>query len=107
MELHERLSSSNPEDESAQERDPYAEIKNRIHLALVSELGPRLFGITDSASVRSSIESEIHEQLEQEASLSGADRKRLREEIAADVFGYGPLQRLLADSTVSEIMVNG
>jgi pilus assembly protein CpaF len=107
MDLQERLSSTTPGDAGTHERDPFAEIKNRIHLGLVSELGPRLFGIADSASVRSSVESEIQEQLLQEQSLSTADRTRLSSEISADILGYGPLERLLADATVSEIMVNG
>jgi pilus assembly protein CpaF len=108
MELHERLSSSIPLDSAeADGHDPYAEVKNRIHLALVSELGPRLFGISDSDSIRARIEDEIRDQLSVEASLSVPDRERLRSEIASDIFGYGPLERLLADPTVSEIMING
>jgi pilus assembly protein CpaF len=105
MELHERLSAKRPDDARG-DRDPFAEIKNRIHLALVAELGPRLFGI-DSDSVRTSIEAEIREQLLQEPSLSSSDRERLGSEIAADILGYGPLERLLSDPSVSEIMVNG
>ena len=105
MELHERLSSTRP-DEPRGEKDPFAEIKNKIHLALVAELGPRLFGI-DSDAVRASIEAEIREQLLQEPTLSSADRDRIGAEIAADILGYGPLERLLSDPTVSEIMVNG
>jgi pilus assembly protein CpaF len=73
----------------------------------VAELGPRLFGISDSTAVRSRIENDIKEHLEQETSLSHRDRDRLGVEIAADILGYGPLERLLADPTVSEIMVNG
>jgi len=106
MDLHERLSSTRT-DGGESERDPFAEIKNRIHLSLVSELGPRLFGISDSGSVRTSIETEIREQLLQEPSLSTSDRERLGAEIAADILGYGPLERLLSDANVSEIMVNG
>jgi pilus assembly protein CpaF len=87
MELHERLSAKRPDDARG-DRDPFAEIKNRIHLALVAELGPRLFGI-DSDSVRTSIEAEIREQLLQEPSLSSSDRERLGTEIAADILGYG------------------
>jgi pilus assembly protein CpaF len=106
VELHERLSSGlHPEDERA--HDPFADVKNRIHLALVSELGPQLFGISDSSAVRSRIESEIREQLSQEPTMSNQDRERLGIEIAADIFGYGPLERLLDDPSVSEIMVNG
>ena len=36
-----------------------------------------------------------------------ADRERLVDEIADDTLGHGPLERLLADDTVTEIMVNG
>jgi pilus assembly protein CpaF len=108
MELHERLSSTIPLNaDGSSERDPHAEVKNRIHLSLVSELGPRLFGISDTGSIRSTIEGEIRDQLNQEPSLSTADRERLGAEIAADILGYGPLERLLSDPTVSEIMVNG
>jgi pilus assembly protein CpaF len=109
MELHERIASS-PTGVVALNRngsDPFAELKNRIHLALVSELGPRLFDVEDSAAVRDRVESEIDDQLGHETGLSRDDRRRLAAEIADDIFGYGPLERLLADPTVSEIMVNG
>jgi pilus assembly protein CpaF len=111
MELHERIAGS-PTGATVvplhvNGNDPFAELKNRIHLALVSELGPRLFDVEDSAAVRDRIESEIGDQLRQENGLSREDRQRLAAEIADDIFGYGPLERLLADPTVSEIMVNG
>ena len=112
MELHERIASS-PAGAAAVARsngyasDPFAELKNRIHLALVSELGPRLFEVEDGGSVRSRVEFEIADQLSQENGLSRNDRQRLAAEIADDIFGYGPLERLLGDQTVSEIMVNG
>jgi pilus assembly protein CpaF len=110
MELHERISSTadvSGGDWGASGRDPFAEIKNRIHLALVSELGPRLFDVADAGSVRTRVEAEIRDQLAQESGLSRADRGRLAGEIADDIFGYGPLERLLADPSISEIMVNG
>jgi pilus assembly protein CpaF len=107
MELHERLSANgSAEAWNADGRDPFAEIKNRIHLALVSELGPRLFD-ADAGSVRARVETEIREQLSQESGLSRDDRVRLAGEIADDIFGYGPLERLLADPSISEVMVNG
>ena len=113
MELHERIASSpvvpalGAQSGNGTTTDPFAELKNRIHLALVSELGPRLFEVEDSGAVRARVESEIGDQLSQEAGLSRDDRERLAAEIADDIFGYGPLERLLADTTVSEIMVNG
>ena len=111
MELHERIAASPVAAAVAASNgngsDPFAELKNRIHLALVSELGPRLFDVEDGGAVRSRVESEIRDQLAQETGLSHDDRQRLGAEIADDIFGYGPLERLLADPSVSEIMVNG
>ena len=111
MELHERIASS-PTGATVvalngNGSDPFDELKNRIHLALVSELGPRLFDVEDSGAVRDRVVTEIGAQLRQEVGLSRDDRQRLAAEIADDIFGYGPLERLLADPTVSEIMVNG
>src|SRR5215211_530800 len=112
MELHERIASSAAAaaggvGSTDNGSDPFAELKNRIHLALVSELGPRLFEVEDRGAVRSRVEFEIGDQLAQEKGLAGEDRRRLAAEIADDIFGYGPLERLLADASVSEIMVNG
>jgi pilus assembly protein CpaF len=110
MELHERIASS-PTGGTAvvapNGSDPFAELKNRIHLALVSELGPRLFEVEDGGAVRDRVESEIDDQLARETGVSRDDRRRLAAEIADDIFGYGPLERLLTDPSVSEIMVNG
>jgi pilus assembly protein CpaF len=107
MELHERISRANGSTADWERTaDPFAEVKNRIHLSLVSELGPRLFD-ADGDSVRGRVEAEIRTQLQQEAGLSRQDRDRLSSEIADDIFGYGPLERLLPDPTISEIMVNG
>jgi pilus assembly protein CpaF len=108
MELHERLLQSGaPSAVSPAVTDPFAELKNRIHLALVSELGPGLFDVADSDAIRARVEAEIRTQLQQEAGLSRDDREQIASEIADDVFGYGPLERLLPDPTISEIMVNG
>jgi pilus assembly protein CpaF len=108
MELHERLSQANGDRPTPQGIvDPFADVKNRIHLAIVSELGPRLFDVADGDSARLRVEGEIRSQLQQEVGLSREDRERIASEIADDIFGYGPLERLLPDQTISEIMVNG
>ena len=108
MELHERLLQSGAASAvTPAVTDPFAELKNRIHLALVSELGPGLFDVADTDAIRARVEAEIRTQLQQEAGLSRDDREQIASEIADDVFGYGPLERLLADETITEIMVNG
>jgi pilus assembly protein CpaF len=108
MELHERLSRANGDGNAwTGAADPFAEVKNRIHLAIVSELGPRLFDVADGGSARDRVVGEIRAQLQQEVGLSREDREQIGSEIADDIFGYGPLERLLPDDSISEIMVNG
>jgi pilus assembly protein CpaF len=107
MELHERLSTVRPVT-APSGRDPFAEVKNRIHLAVISELGPQLFNVTmDPNALRERVNGDIREQLTEEEGLARDDRDRLAAEIADDILGHGPLERLLADDSVTEIMVNG
>src|SRR4029077_17752041 len=101
MELHERLADSNGQSPTrASVRDPFAEIKNRIHLRLISELGPELADVADRAEGRSRVGAQIVAELQQEPGLSRADRDEIARDIADDVFGYGPLERLLSDRTI-------
>src|ERR687883_218551 len=107
MELHERLTSARPIVASGG-RDPFAEVKNRIHLAVIGDLGPQLFAATiDPFALREKVTAEIRSHLGDESGISRDDRERLSAEIADDILGHGPLERLLADDSVSEIMVNG
>jgi pilus assembly protein CpaF len=106
VELHERI--SRPFASSGESHDPFSELKNRIHLTLISDVGPQLFGVgADPVALRQRVEADLRDRLQAEAGLSRDDRERLLAEIADDVLGYGPLERLLSDESVSEIMVNG
>jgi pilus assembly protein CpaF len=51
--------------------------------------------------------ADIRRHLTQESGLSRDDRDRITSELADDILGHGPLERLLADDSVTEIMVNG
>ena len=108
MELHERLSATRPV-VAPTGRDPFAELKNRIHLAVIGELGPaavqRQHGSERAARPRRAPTSGRH--LSKEQGVSHNDRERLASEIADDILGHGPLERLLADDSVTEVMVNG
>ena len=107
MELHERLSTARPVNVS-RGRDPFAEVKNRIHLAVIGDLGPQLFNVNmDPNGLRERVFSDIRNHLTREQGISRDDRERLAAEIGDDILGHGPLERLLADETVTEIMVNG
>jgi pilus assembly protein CpaF len=107
MELHERLQPVSGE-VSRPQYDPFAELKNRIHLGLIEDLGKHIFNTAaDQGLIVKRITTEIRTRLEQEPGLSRDDREQLVGELKHDVLGHGPLERLLGDDTVTEIMVNG
>ncbi len=110
MELHERIKSAEAAtaERGGDSIDPFAEVKTRLHLAIISELGPQLYNSGGDADfLRARVVSSIGDRLGQEQGLSRDDRLQLATEIEADILGYGPLEPLLADDLVSEIMVNG
>jgi pilus assembly protein CpaF len=107
MELHERLSATRPV-APTNGHDPFAELKNQIHLAVIGELGPQLYNANmDPNAIRDRVASDIRVHLDREQGVSRDDRERLALEITDDILGHGPLERLLADESVTEIMVNG
>ncbi|GBD08032.1 Putative conjugal transfer protein [Candidatus Thermoflexus japonica] len=88
-------------------RDAYVDLKNRIQAKLLSELEPTLdFSRTDE--LRAMIEEKFDAVLmEDHIVLSRLERQRLFEQIVAEILGFGPLEPLLKDDTITEIMVNG
>jgi pilus assembly protein CpaF len=107
MELHERLSTVRPL-ATPSGRDPFSDVKNRIHLAVIGDLGPQLFNTSmDPLALRDRVRDDIRTHLTHETGISRDDRERLVAEIADDILGHGPLERLLADESITEIMVNG
>jgi pilus assembly protein CpaF len=79
-----------------------------VHLAVITEIGPQLSSAEiDDEALHGYVVADIRSRLAQERGLSHADRERLTEEIADDTLGHGPIEKLLADDDVSEIMVNG
>jgi pilus assembly protein CpaF len=106
MDLHERLNTAR--DAVSADRDPFAEMKSRIHFNVIGDLGPQLYNVNmDPAELRERVLADVRDQLAQETGVSRDDRARIAIEIANDILGHGPIERLLADDTVTEIMVNG
>lgn len=91
----------------ASQQDTYTDLKTRVQNRLLVELDPST-DISKVNEVRSTIQ-ELFEQIlaEENIVLSRPERHRLFEAIAAEILGYGPLQPLLEDDTITEIMVNG
>ena len=85
----------------------YFDLKTRVQNKLLAELDPSM-DITRTEEVKRTIQ-ELFEQIlaEENIVLSRPERARLFEQIAAEILGLGPLQPLLEDDTITEIMVNG
>lgn len=84
-----------------------AELKSRIQNRLIAELDPRM-DFSNPDEVRRTVEETFLAVLESEnITLSRVERVRLFEAIAAEILGYGPIEPLLKDDTITEIMVNG
>jgi pilus assembly protein CpaF len=89
-------------------RDPFWEVKDRIHKAVISGLGPQLFNTeTDTATLKGRVRADVATQLEGEPGIARSDRERLVRELTDDIIGHGPLEPLLADDSITEVMVNG
>lgn len=91
----------------AQPRDAYVDLKSRIQDKLISELDPKM-DISQTEEVRRIVEEMFETVLSQESIvLSRAQRQSLFEQIVAEILGFGPIEPLLEDETITEIMVNG
>jgi pilus assembly protein CpaF len=107
MQLHERLTGEVKESANPL-AVPFSEIKNKIHLGVIEGLGRQLFNADiDPRALRARVQEEVVSRLDSEAGISREDRERLATELTDDILGHGPLERLLDDETVTEIMVNG
>lgn len=90
-----------------QQKDTYSDLKTRVQNRLLSELDPTL-DISRTNEVRSTIQDLFEQVLaEENIVLSRPERQRLFEQISAEILGYGPIQPLLEDDTITEVMVNG
>ena len=89
------------------QRDTYLDLKTRVQNRLLAELDPSM-DISKVNEVRSTIQDLFEQVLSEEnIVLSRPERHRLFEQIAAEILGFGPLQPLLDDDTITEVMVNG
>jgi pilus assembly protein CpaF len=92
---------------AAATRDAYMDLKTRVQNKLIAELDPSM-DVSKTEEVRSNIEELFDSVLAEEGIiLSRAERQRLFEQIVAEILGYGPLEPLLKDPSITEIMVNG
>src|SRR5579864_3361619 len=111
MGLHDRLvknGDANGNGTSVAETmvDPYADLKSRIHHACIAKLGPELFR-QDPAELGDHVFKAVTEELTLTGTpLTRDERRELVRQLTDDILGYGPLEQLLADDSVTEVMVN-
>ncbi len=113
MSLYQRLNDGQPADGSlggAASNDPgLQELRHRVHSSLIEELGPILY---DKRLADTELKSKVHEALHraiaaERVPLSAADKAQVIQDVSDDILGYGPIDKLLKDESVSEIMCNG
>ncbi|MDZ4767815.1 MAG: CpaF family protein [Chloroflexota bacterium] len=91
----------------ANRENSYVDLKTRVQTRLLSELDQST-DVTRKNEVRAHIEELFNAILAEESMvLARQERQRLFETIVAEIMGLGPLEPLLADETITEIMVNG
>jgi pilus assembly protein CpaF len=96
-----------PEDEPRPSGDPYAELKTRIHHECIAKLGAELFKRVSDEDLHERVLRTVSEQLALDRTpLTREERRRIVREITDDILGYGPLDPLLRDDTITEVMVN-
>ena len=88
--------------------DPFSAVKAGVHQALLDSLGPQLYDPhLDQRELESKVRHTLQEVIDlEETPLSVSDRTRIAQEVADEILGHGPLEPLLRDSEITEIMVN-
>jgi pilus assembly protein CpaF len=88
--------------------DPLAGVRKRAHAALLEQLGPQLY---ETVSDDAELERRVRELLpsilnREEQMLTPADRTLVYRQVLDEILGHGPIEPLLRDPDITEIMVN-
>ena len=87
--------------------EDWGQMKRRVRDALLEELGPKLYAKTKPEELRAVVSENLDNALERAGvSVSLTQRSKFAAEVSADLLGYGPLEQLLADPSLTEIMCN-
>ncbi|MED5597060.1 CpaF family protein [Janthinobacterium sp. P210006] len=86
----------------------YRELKQRIHVLLLERVDLESMQRLTQEQIRDELRTLVERLLDEEAVvINDIERKNLTRDIRNEMLGFGPLEILLADPTVSDILVNG
>ncbi len=111
MSLYQRLNegSDEPVTQQAARNSVLDDLRHRVHGTLIEELGPVLYDkrLSDD-ELKKLVHDALHAALAQERTpISASDKAQLIQDVSDDILGYGPIDKLLRDEDVTEIMCNG
>jgi pilus assembly protein CpaF len=103
------LASTGPRPEAPKDVvvDPYAELKAKVHHACIAKLGPELYKQDDDDLAERVYKAVTEELALDRTPLTREERRDIVRQLTDDILGYGPIDPLLRDESITEIMVNG
>ena len=85
----------------------YQELKFTLHRKLVDKINLEALASIDNQRVRSEVRQALLSLIDSEPTLlSSIEKQQISDEVLDEVFGLGPLEPLLQDPTISDILVN-
>jgi len=88
-------------------RDGMRDVRTALQTRIINNLDPRI-DLSDAKAVRANIEDMFNRFLDEEqVVITRVERQRMLDQILDEILGFGPIQPLLGDDTVTEVMVNG
>ncbi|NSW89698.1 MAG: CpaF family protein [Firmicutes bacterium] len=113
MSLARRLEEINTDKKSSRfnekKVDQYLELKMKIQNRVIKELDIDFNDISEqNEELKQEISAIITKNIEQESlNMTNSQKKKIKEELLDEIIGFGPITGLLADDSITEIMVNG
>jgi len=102
-----RPDTSRPPVRTAPPRQQYLDLRATVHRKLLNRLNLEALAVTERARAESEIRTLLSQLLSEESTpLNISERETLFGEVLDDVFGLGPLEPLLRDTGISDILVN-
>src|SRR5689334_14144231 len=103
-----RLLKNSNRQNKASLKPEYQELKFTLHRKLVDKINLEALATIDNQRVRSEVRQAVIALIDSEPTLlSSLEKQQISDEVLDEVFGLGPLEPLLQDPSISDILVNG